>query len=76
MYENCTNYGKKNYTGLEFLCGIPGSLGGALAMNAGCYGGNIWENVTKVSLINKDGELIEKDKKDFKLVIEMLTLEK
>ena len=56
---------KKNYTGLEFLCGIPGSLGGALAMNAGCYGGNIWENVTKVSLINKDGEIIEKDKKDF-----------
>ena len=58
---------KKNYTGLEFLCGIPGSLGGALAMNAGCYGGNIWEKVTKVNLINKDGKIIEKDKKDFSI---------
>ena len=58
---------KDNLTGLEFLCGIPGSLGGALAMNAGCYGGNIWEKVTKVNLINKDGKIIEKDKKDFSI---------
>lgn len=57
----------KNYTGLEFLCGIPGSLGGALAMNAGCYGGNIWEKVTKVNIINKYGEIIEKDKKEFSI---------
>ena len=32
---------RNNFSGLEFLCGIPGSLGGALAMNAGCYGGNV-----------------------------------
>ena len=56
---------KDNYGGLEFLCGIPGSLGGALAMNAGCYGGNIWEKVSKVNLINKNGELLEKNKNDF-----------
>ena len=56
---------KDNYGGLEFLCGIPGSLGGALAMNAGCYGGNIWEKVSKVDLINKNGELLEKNKDDF-----------
>lgn len=56
---------KDNYGGLEFLCGIPGSLGGALAMNAGCYGGNIWEKVSKVDLINKNGELLEKNKNDF-----------
>ena len=58
---------KDNYGGLEFLCGIPGSLGGALAMNAGCYGGNIWERVSKVNLININGELLEKNKKDFKI---------
>jgi len=58
---------KKNYAGLEFLCGIPGSLGGALAMNAGCYGGNIWEKVSEVNLINKNGELIKQNKKDFSI---------
>tara|TARA_Y100001936_G_scaffold64776_1_gene63598 strand:+ start:517 stop:1416 length:900 start_codon:yes stop_codon:yes gene_type:complete len=56
---------KSGYGGLEFLCGIPGSLGGALAMNAGCYGGNVWEKVIKVLLINKSGKLIEKSKNDF-----------
>ena len=56
---------RENYTGLEFLCGIPGSLGGALAMNAGCYGGNIWDHVLTVSLINNNGEIIKKNKNDF-----------
>ena len=57
---------KDNYGGLEFLCGIPGSLGGALAMNAGCYGGNIWEHVSEVSLIDKNGILLTKNKSEFK----------
>jgi UDP-N-acetylmuramate dehydrogenase len=56
---------RENYEGLEYLCGIPGSLGGALAMNAGCYGGNIWDHVSTVSLINNDGEIIKKNKNDF-----------
>jgi len=56
---------RENYEGLEYLCGIPGSLGGALAMNAGCYGGNIWDHVLTVSLINNDGEIIKKNKNDF-----------
>ena len=56
---------RENYEGLEHLCGIPGSLGGALAMNAGCYGGNIWDHVLTVSLINNDGEIIKKNKNDF-----------
>ena len=55
---------RENYAGLEYLCGIPGSLGGALAMNAGCYGGNIWDHVTTVSLINNNGEIIKKNKND------------
>ena len=56
---------RENYAGLEFLCGIPGSLGGALAMNAGCYGGNIWDYVSTVSLINNHGEITRKNKNDF-----------
>ena len=58
---------KQNYTGLEFLCGVPGTLGGALKMNAGCYGGNIWDNIYDVTLINKKGDLIKKEKHDFKI---------
>ena len=66
---------KDNYGGLEFLCGIPGSLGGALAMNAGCYGGNIWEYVNKVIMINKNGNLVTKNKKEFKYGYRNLELE-
>ncbi len=58
---------KQNFTGLEFLCGIPGTLGGALKMNAGCYGGNIWDNVSDITLINKEGDLIKRKKNDFKI---------
>lgn len=58
---------KKNFTGLEFLCGIPGSLGGALRMNAGCYGGNIWENLKSVTLIDNFGNMYEKRKEDFNI---------
>ena len=66
---------KDNYGGLEFLCGIPGSLGGALAMNAGCYGGNIWDYVNKVIMINKNGNLVTKSKREFKYGYRNLELE-
>lgn len=42
-------------TGIEFLAGIPGTVGGALAMNAGCYGGETWQQVCKVETINRAG---------------------
>lgn len=42
--------------GLEFMAGIPGTVGGALAMNAGCYGGETWQFVTQVETINRRGE--------------------
>jgi UDP-N-acetylmuramate dehydrogenase len=41
--------------GLEFLAGIPGSIGGALAMNAGCYGGETWQFVESVEMIDQYG---------------------
>lgn len=42
--------------GLEFLAGIPGTVGGALAMNAGAYGSSTWDHVVKVETINRQGE--------------------
>jgi len=66
---------KNNLTGLEFLCGIPGSLGGALRMNAGCNNGSIWENVLNVTIINKEGALIKKYKKDFDISYRNVNLE-
>ncbi|WP_292987043.1 UDP-N-acetylmuramate dehydrogenase [Nitrosomonas sp.] len=46
--------------GAEFLAGIPGTTGGALAMNAGCYGCETWEVVEKVQVINHGGALFER----------------
>lgn len=40
-----------------FLSGIPGTIGGALAMNAGAYGNSIWQYVTAVETINRHGEI-------------------
>jgi UDP-N-acetylmuramate dehydrogenase len=41
----------------EFLAGIPGTVGGALAMNAGCYGGETWRYVARVEVLTRDGIL-------------------
>ena len=43
--------------GGEWLAGVPGTLGGALAMNAGCYGGETWEHVIAVETVDRGGEL-------------------
>jgi UDP-N-acetylmuramate dehydrogenase len=43
--------------GAEFLAGIPGTVGGALAMNAGCYGGETWEIVERVQTIDRAGNV-------------------
>lgn len=41
--------------GGEFLAGIPGTFGGALAMNAGCHGGETWQHVERVLMIDRQG---------------------
>lgn len=46
-----------NLEGAEFLAGIPGTVGGALAMNAGCYGSETWEVVSRVRTIDRAGRL-------------------
>ena len=58
---------KAGLSGLEFAAGIPGSLGGGVTMNAGAYGGELSQVVTKVKAMNEQGELIFLQKKELDL---------
>jgi UDP-N-acetylmuramate dehydrogenase len=51
--------------GVEFLAGIPGTLGGALAMNAGAFGGEIWERIVRVETVDRFGEVRDRLPGDF-----------
>ena len=49
--------GKAGLTGLEFASGIPGTIGGAMVMNAGAYGGEMKDVVTAVTVLTKEGDI-------------------
>ena len=49
----------------EFFAGIPGTVGGALAMNAGCHGSETWERVEKVLMLDRRGNRIERRAPEF-----------
>ena len=55
----------QHLTGAEFLAGIPGTVGGALAMNAGCYGAETWDIVHKVLTVDRNGAIHERAKRDY-----------
>ena len=57
--------GRQGCAEAEFLAGIPGTVGGALAMNAGCHGGETWRYVERVLMLNRDGEQIIRRPEDF-----------
>ena len=56
---------RNNLIGGEFFAGIPGLLGGALAMNAGAFGGETWPIVKSVVTINKKGEIHNRTAHDY-----------
>jgi UDP-N-acetylmuramate dehydrogenase len=51
--------------GAEFLAGIPGTVGGALAMNAGCYGGETWQLVESVETMTSAGDIHVRPASDY-----------
>ena len=53
----CREVENNSLSGLEFAWGIPGSVGGAVYMNAGAYGGEIKDTVFSVTHIDKDGKI-------------------
>lgn len=56
---------RSGLSGAEFMAGIPGSVGGALAMNAGAFGSETWDIVEKVELVNRAGVRTERTRADF-----------
>jgi UDP-N-acetylmuramate dehydrogenase len=56
---------ERNLTGAEFLAGIPGTMGGALTMNAGAFGGETWPLVTRVLTVHRSGTLRYRSPGDF-----------
>lgn len=56
-----------NLCGAEFFVGIPGTLGGMLAMNAGCYGGETWQKVVRVQVLTREGELLERTPQEYEI---------
>lgn len=65
--ENCL-------TGFEFACGIPGSIGGAVAMNAGAYNGEIVNVIESAKIIDQDGNIRELDKEALELGYRMSSI--
>ncbi len=54
-------------TGLEFFAGIPGTIGGALAMNAGAFGGETWRQVDGVETVDRRGRLHRRPASDYRV---------
>ncbi len=58
---------KNNLAGADYLAGIPGTIGGALTMNAGAFGSETWNLVESVTMINRLGELINRRPEEFEI---------
>jgi UDP-N-acetylmuramate dehydrogenase len=64
LARQCARVGHED---AAFLAGIPGTLGGALAMNAGCHGDETWRHVVTVDGIARDGRIVTRPAADFEV---------
>jgi UDP-N-acetylmuramate dehydrogenase len=67
---------KEGYIGGEFFAGIPGTLGGALAMNAGAWGSETWDFVESVEMIDKHGNITQHKREDFTIAYRLVKFPK
>lgn len=58
---------RQGLCGAEFLAGIPGTVGGALAMNAGAFGSETWEIVATVETLSRKGKRLERLPDEYKI---------
>jgi UDP-N-acetylmuramate dehydrogenase len=58
---------KQHLVGAEFFAGIPGLVGGALAMNAGAFGGETWRHVVSVETIDREGRRHQRDADEYQI---------
>lgn len=62
MNSTIASFARDNaLTGFEFAAGIPGTIGGAMIMNAGAYGGEMAQVVTEVTVLSPEGEIMVLD---------------
>lgn len=64
---------REGLTGVEFLAGIPGTMGGALAMNAGAFGGETWPLVRSVETLGHHGELYSRVREAYQVSYRTVT---
>ncbi|MBH1942557.1 UDP-N-acetylmuramate dehydrogenase [Mobilitalea sibirica] len=67
---------KNGLTGFEFAAGIPGTLGGAVTMNAGAYDGEIKQCIISVKVMDRQGDVFELDKEELELEYRSSILQK
>lgn len=60
--------------GAEFFAGIPGTIGGAIAMNSGCYGAETWDFIVSVTTVDRLGRLRERGPEDYDIGYRSVTL--
>lgn len=66
LCKNAAKYGILNsLSNLEFMTGVPGSIGGALAMNAGCYGSETSDFLVSAKAVDLDGNILNFKNEDF-----------
>jgi UDP-N-acetylmuramate dehydrogenase len=65
---------KSNLTGLEFACGIPGSIGGAVAMNAGAYNGEVSQVIDSALVVDNEGNIRLLNKEELELGYRMSSI--